>query len=77
MFKIHYHNPFEKEGETDASGLMFHMTPDIRTYDAQVLNLGQMYLDLPPGNVFKLGNTFKGSLKKLNFDNYLKYICIN
>ena len=54
MFKIHYHNPFEKEGETDASGLMFHMTPDIRTYDAQVLNLGQMYLDLPPGNGFKL-----------------------
>ena len=47
--QIHYHNPFEISDTTDTSGLLFHITPDLRENDAQVLNLGQMYLSLPPG----------------------------
>ena len=34
--------------------MLIHMTPNIRENDAQVLNLGQMYLALPPGESIKV-----------------------
>ncbi|GMH44491.1 hypothetical protein BSKO_12443 [Bryopsis sp. KO-2023] len=40
--QMHYDNPLLKEGETDASGIRFHMTTTPRKYEAGILWTGSM-----------------------------------
>ncbi|XP_066270632.1 DBH-like monooxygenase protein 1 homolog [Branchiostoma lanceolatum] len=40
MMEMHYDNPKRISGERDSSGLRFYYTPDVRQYDAGVLDIG-------------------------------------
>lgn len=48
-FQIHYNNPMLRANETDRSGLKIYATPNLRKYEASVMNLQQLYLEIPPG----------------------------
>ena len=45
---MHWNNPEIRKDYTDSSGMTFFLTPNLRTYEAGVLMLGQRYLEIPP-----------------------------
>ncbi|KAL0967362.1 hypothetical protein UPYG_G00251280 [Umbra pygmaea] len=52
LMEIHYDNPFLQQGMVDSSGLRLFYTPELRQYDAGVLEIGvwvSLYHMLPPG----------------------------
>ena len=51
MLEVHYNNPELKSGKIDSSGIRFHVTTNLREYDAGVIELGLEYTDkmaIPP-----------------------------
>ncbi|XP_070190209.1 peptidyl-glycine alpha-amidating monooxygenase A-like [Littorina saxatilis] len=47
--QIHWTNPDEVDTWYDSSGLILYYTPKLRQYNAAVLQVGQNYLNIPPG----------------------------
>ena len=47
--KMHWTNPLERKDYTDSSGMVLYYTPILRNHSAQILQTGQFYLQLPPG----------------------------
>ncbi|XP_013420099.1 dopamine beta-hydroxylase-like [Lingula anatina] len=58
LLEVHYNNPDRLKGKVDSSGIRFHYTPKLRSYDAGVMELGLIYsnaMAVPPGReIFKL-----------------------
>ncbi|XP_028665853.1 DBH-like monooxygenase protein 2 homolog [Erpetoichthys calabaricus] len=55
--EMHYNNPLATSGRVDSSGLRFYYTPQVRQYDAGILETGvdvdQKYVIPPGANIFK------------------------
>ncbi|XP_035698652.1 DBH-like monooxygenase protein 1 homolog [Branchiostoma floridae] len=52
MMQLHYDNPQQKEGVVDHSGITIHYTPELREYDAGILQTSGSFsplLVVPPG----------------------------
>ncbi|XP_059162618.1 dopamine beta-hydroxylase-like [Physella acuta] len=58
LLEVHYNNPRRMKGRMDKSGLRFHVTSQLRQYDAGIMELGLEYTNkmaVPPGQaVFQL-----------------------
>lgn len=51
MLEVHYNNPGLRKGMVDSSGVRLYITPEVRKYDAGVIELGLEYTDkmaIPP-----------------------------
>ena len=46
--QMHWNNPQIRDDYTDSSGMTFFLTPNLRTYEAGVMTVGQSYLEIPP-----------------------------
>uniref|UniRef100_A0AAY4ABC6 Dopamine beta-hydroxylase n=1 Tax=Denticeps clupeoides TaxID=299321 RepID=A0AAY4ABC6_9TELE len=49
--EVHYHNPLLVSGRRDSSGIRLHYTPNLRKYDAGIMELGLVYtpvMAIPP-----------------------------
>ncbi|CAK6959330.1 dopamine beta-hydroxylase [Scomber scombrus] len=49
--EVHYHNPLLISGRHDSSGIRLHYTPNLRRYDAGIMELGLVYtpiMAIPP-----------------------------
>nr|AZK16218.1 tyramine beta-hydroxylase [Lymnaea stagnalis] len=52
LLEVHYNNPQKKSGRMDSSGIRFHVTSQLRKYDAGIMELGLEYVNkmaVPPG----------------------------
>jgi Copper type II ascorbate-dependent monooxygenase, C-terminal domain len=47
--QLHWNNPSLSSAYVDSSGLTIHYTTNLRSYDGEVLIVGQTSLDIPPG----------------------------
>lgn len=57
VLEVHYNNVERSKGLVDSSGLRFHYTPELRPFDAGVLEIGLEYTDknsIPPNMVAPL-----------------------
>ncbi|XP_050428659.1 dopamine beta-hydroxylase [Adelges cooleyi] len=53
MLEVHYNNPGLRKGIVDSSGVRLYITPNVRKYDAGVIELGLEYTDkmaIPPNH---------------------------
>ncbi|KAF6211921.1 hypothetical protein GE061_012438 [Apolygus lucorum] len=51
MLEVHYNNPLKLDNWVDSSGFKIYLTPDLRKYDAGIIELGLEYIDkmaIPP-----------------------------
>ena len=51
MLEVHYNNPSLRSGVVDSSGIRMHVTPQLRKYDAGIMELGLIYnnwMAIPP-----------------------------
>ena len=64
MLEVHYNNPELRPGIVDSSGIKFHLTPQLRKYDAGIMELGLIYnnwMAVPPGaDMFTLAGVCVG-----------------
>ena len=51
-FQLHWNNPLEVSGTTDASGMKLYITPNLRKYDLGTLTIGPIPLHLEPGKTW-------------------------
>lgn len=47
--EMHWNNPMQMDSYTDGSGLILHLTPNLKPYDAGMIMIGQSHLIIPPG----------------------------
>jgi Copper type II ascorbate-dependent monooxygenase, C-terminal domain len=47
--QLHWNNPTQSADFVDSSGLTLYYTPKLRQYDGEVLMVGQISLNIPPG----------------------------
>ncbi|XP_033727143.1 peptidyl-glycine alpha-amidating monooxygenase A-like [Pecten maximus] len=49
MMQVHWNNPDHITDYTDNSGVNLYYTPNLRSYDLNVMTLGSQYFEIPPG----------------------------
>ncbi|KAL4216860.1 hypothetical protein ACF0H5_023324 [Mactra antiquata] len=49
ILELHWNNPRNTDTYTDGSGLILHITPNLRSYDAGMYTIGQSILKIPSG----------------------------
>ena len=48
-FKLHWNNPEERADYVDSSGVIMHLTKQLRPFDGGIMRVGQDDLTIPPG----------------------------
>ena len=61
ILQIHYDNPDLLDNVWDNSGFRLYYTPNLRQYDAGILEVGTFDIVIPPGeSAYKVGDVYEG-----------------
>jgi len=61
ILQIHYDNPDHLANVWDSSGFRVYYTPNLREYDAGILEIGTMNITIPAGEeAYTVGNVYEG-----------------